>query len=85
MKVRWHFPLINPIQKFSLEHYLDHIVEEVEEFKEETDEDRKRKEAMDILHAAETFARKFFTDEKQFQKVRRQVISKNKVRGYYTK
>lgn len=80
---QWHFPLINPVQKFSLQHYLDHIVEEIKEFNEETNPELKEKEAMDILHSAETFVRKFFHDKKRFDEVRKSVIAKNKSRGYY--
>lgn len=82
----YHFPLINPKDKYSLEHYLDHIMEEIQEFKEETDPIKKRKEAVDILHASETFVRKYFqrTKGKGLTEVKKQIISKNKARGYYS-
>jgi len=85
MEKKWHFPLINPVQNYSLEHYLDHIVEEIKEFKEETDPELKRKEAVDILHAAETFVRKYFqrTKGSDFKQVRTATIKKNRKRGYY--
>jgi hypothetical protein len=82
---KWHFPLINPKKKYSLKHYLDHIVEEIKEFEEETDKEKKRKECVDILHAAETFVRKYFerTEGSSFEEVHRSTVSKNKKRGYY--
>ncbi len=83
MKSKWHFPLINPVQKYSLKHYLDHIMEEIKEFEEEMSQENKDKEAIDILHSAETFVRKYFEDRKKFLKVKNQVIRKNKKRGYY--
>lgn len=83
MKVRWHFPLINPRLKFSNFHYLLHIVLEIVEFIRESDPGKKEKEAVDILHSAETFVRKFFANDKHFEEVRKSVIDKNSVRGYY--
>jgi hypothetical protein len=80
---KWHFPLINPVKKYSIAHYLNHIKEEIREYEEETSPEEKKKEAMDILHAAETFARKFFANDEEFEFVRAQVIAKNIVRGYY--
>ena len=80
----WHFPLINPVKKYSLNHFLNHIREECREFEEETSQEEKEKEAVDILHAAETFVRKFFADDKRFEEVRDKVIAKNTSRGYYT-
>lgn len=84
-KNQFHFPLINPVDFYDLDHYLDHIVEEIKEFKEETDPEKKRKEAIDILHASETFVRKYFerTEGSSFDEVRKAVITKNKKRGYY--
>lgn len=86
----WHFPLIEPTKpqqepKFDIEHYLNHIVEEVKEFEEETDPVAKRKEAVDILHSAETFIRHYFerTEGLSFEEIKEMVISKNKQRGYY--
>lgn len=79
----WHFPLINPKKKFPLWHYLEKISEEMGEFSIEKDEEARKKEAMDVLHAAETFARKFFNDDSEFQRVRREVTKKNLKRGYY--
>lgn len=85
MKSRWHFPLINPKKKYSLKHYLEHILEEIKEFEEETSEERKRKEVVDILHASETFVRKYFQRVKgtSFEEVKKNTIVKNAKRGYY--
>lgn len=82
MKTIWHFPLIDPGRSHSIHHYLDHIKEEIEEFKKEKNHEDKMKEAIDILHSAETFIRKLFK-EKQFQEYRDKVIKKNRARGYY--
>ena len=82
MKTRWHFPLIDPGHSHSIKHYLDHIKEEIKEFEEEKDPERKLKEAVDVLHAAETFVRKLFRGNK-FQSVKKAVIKKNKSRVYY--
>lgn len=79
----YHFPLINPVKKFNLEHFIDHIREEIKEFEEETDPGKKEKEAIDILHSAETFVRKFFNDDEKFERIKQKVITKNKNRGYY--
>ena len=84
---KWHFPLINPEQNYSLKHYFDHITEEIKEFEEETNKELKRKEAVDILHSAETFVRKYFerTEGSSFEEVKQSTITKNRKRGYYEK
>ncbi len=81
----WNFPLINPIKEFDIQHYLDHIKEEIDEFEKEKDPEKKRKEAVDVLHAAETFVRKFFIADPSisFDEVCNQVKHKNQMRGYY--
>jgi hypothetical protein len=79
----WHFPLINPRLKFSNAHYLWHIVLEIVEFVRESDPEKKEKEAVDILHASETFVRKYFKDDSEFEYVKAKVIAKNLIRGYY--
>lgn len=82
----WNFPPINPLKKFTIKHYADHISSEIEEFnKEETGSVAQAKEVIDILHAAETLVRKFFEKHPQHDvsKVRQQVIRKNDERGYY--
>ena len=84
MKDQWHFPLINPVRQFDLEHFLEHISLEIVEFQEETDQDKKDKEAVDVLHAAETFVRKYFeANGRSYEAVRDAIIAKNKTRGYY--
>ena len=87
MENGWHFPLINPVQYFDLQHYIDHVKEELEEFEKETDPEKKRLEAMDILQSAETVVRKYFerTTGKSFEEVKSDMISKNELRGYYKK
>ena len=82
--MEWHFPLINPVRKFPLDHFLEHVIEGIVEFEEETDEENKDKEAVDILHAAETFVRKYFeSNGRDWRVVRDAIIQKNKKRGYY--
>ena len=80
----WHFPLCNPKIPFPIEHFLEHIQLEIEEFKEETEPVRKAKEAVDILHSAETFIRHYFSQtDIKFEAIRDAVIIKNTLRGYY--
>jgi uncharacterized caspase-like protein len=83
---KWHFPLINPVRKFSIKHFTDHVNEEVDEFKQEKDLAKKAKECVDVLHAAETLVRKFFLQhpELDVEKIKKQIIDKNKKRGYYS-
>lgn len=81
---RWHFPLINPVKQFDLQHYLDKVEEEVKEFKDAKSMPEMEKEAVDILHAAETFVRKFCASMGvDFEAVKAATIKKNKERGYY--
>lgn len=82
---QWHFPLINPVQEFSLEHYLEHILQEIKEVQEETDPERRAKEVIDVLHSAETYCRKYFqrNPDQDFSAIRKAVIKKNRKRGYY--
>ncbi len=88
MKDSYHFPLINPKRpfEFDLQHYLDHVKQEIEEYENETLIERRREEAVDILHAAETLVRHLFERTnglKTFEQMREEVIAKNTVRGYY--
>jgi hypothetical protein len=81
----WHFPLINPVQEFPIGHFLDHISLEIEEVKQEPDDFKRAKEVVDVLHAAETFCRKYFQQNTEFtfEQIRDMVIEKNRTRGYY--
>lgn len=84
--MKWHFPLINPLKKFSLSHYIEHVYEELEEFEDEKDGTiNQAKEVIDILHSAETLVRKYFLKypEFDFESMKREIIDKNKKRGYY--
>lgn len=84
MKDGWHFPLINPQQKFDIKHFIDHVGLEVKEFHDAKTDDEKDKEAVDVLHAAETFVRKYFeANGRSYESVRDAIIAKNKNRGYY--
>lgn len=82
---QWHFPLINPVQEFPIGHFLEHIQLEIEEVKQEPDPEKRAKEVVDVLHAAETFVRKYFEQnpEFNFNDIRKAVIKKNRKRGYY--
>lgn len=82
----WHFPLINPVCPFDLEHYLNHVYEELDEFKNAEDLDEEAKEVLDVLHAAETLVRRFFIEhpELDFSSVRDSIVKKNRARGYYS-
>lgn len=85
MKEKWHFPLINPVRPFDLEHFLEHVHLEMAEFQEAKTIEEKDKEAVDILHSAETFVRKYFQQNgRSFEQVRDAVVEKNRKRGYYT-
>ena len=81
----WHFPLIRPVQKFDDENLVNKVLSELTEFEKETDLNKKALEAIDVLHSAETLVRKFFLKypSLSFRKRKRQVIEKNKKRGYY--
>lgn len=83
--MRTNFPLINPVKKFSIKHYADHVKEEIEEFEKGETDEQKAKEVIDVLHAAETLVRKFFVQHPEFDIdfIITQIIKKNKERGYY--
>lgn len=83
--IRWHFPLINPRDSYPLNHYLEHIDQEMKEFDQANSQRRREEEAIDVLHAAETFVRKFFRTEEEFIKAKARVVRKNINRGYYTR
>ena len=86
----FHFPEINPGKnELPMAHYLEHIADEIAEFKE-SDEgkfaiEEQAKEVVDILHASETFARKWFAKHSlvDFNDIKRKVMAKNIARGYY--
>lgn len=84
--MKWHFPLIDPVRYWNLQHYLDHVREECKEYEEETDKEKEAKEVVDILHAAETLVRKYFERNTQFtfEEIKQATIKKNKARGYYS-
>jgi len=81
----WHFPLINPKQLFDLEHYAEHVLEEIEEYRTAESKVEEAKEVVDVLHAAETLVRKYFerNPDVTFEEVRDGIIKKNKDRSYY--
>lgn len=84
--MKWNFPLINPRKKFPLIHYLNHVYEELDEYRGEPRGSLKQaKEVIDVLHAAETLVRKFFEENSQFdlEAMRQSTIRKNDARGYY--
>lgn len=82
----WHFPLINPVNSFDLEHYLNHVYEELGEFQDAQTLDERAKEVLDVLHASETLVRKFFLEhpELDVKSMKEEIINKNKTRGYYS-
>ena len=85
MKDKWHFPLIDPVKHWDLQHYIDHVREECKEFEEEMDPEKRAKECLDILHAAETLVRKYFERQSRFSfnEIKAAIIAKNSKRGYY--
>ena len=61
---------------------VEKIVDEVEEFKEELSDE----EAVDVLHATETFIRVHFRGREEIlNKLIEEVVAKNTKRGYYEK
>lgn len=84
-ETRWQFPLIDPNKYWDTQHYVDHIREEIREYEEESDLEKKAKECMDVLHAAETLVRKFFqrNPEVSYDRIRDAIVQKNMQRGYY--
>ena len=81
---RWHFPLIDPVKRWPLKHYIDHVREEVEEFERARGRRNRDKEVVDILHAAETLVRKYFK-RRSFEPTKKAIIRKNRRRGYYSR
>lgn len=84
--MKWVFPLINPVKYFSLRHYIDHVKEEVQEFENAASTFEAAKEVVDVLHAAETLARKFVQrhPEVDLDEIVKITIEKNLKRGYYS-
>lgn len=68
----------------TMDERVQKILDEVKEFQEATDKDEKDKEAVDIMHAVETFLRGHFADRQfRLNGVISEVYRKNKNRGYY--
>jgi hypothetical protein len=63
---------------------LEKISEEWIEFLTSKDEDEKYMEFLDFCHCIETYARRFMNQEK-LEIIKKKVIEKNLVRGYYKK
>mgnify|MGYP001413974714 CR=1 FL=1 len=89
----WHFPLIHPEERPSVQHMLWKLEEEIKEFKLADRPMDKAEEVLDILHAAETLVRKFFiqaigtdgvyTTDDIIRRSKKKIIRKNRKRGYY--
>ena len=82
---KWHFPLIRSVKNPSIKDLIDKVKSELKEFERETNVNKKAAEAIDILHSAETLVRQFFQKypSMSFHKKKRQIIKKNRQRGYY--
>lgn len=81
----WQFPLINPRDEHPLAHYLHKVKEELEEFGTTQGLERDM-ECIDVLQSAETLIRKYFKgDMDRFNRAKKLVIEKNRIRGYYDK
>lgn len=81
--MRWNFPEIKTTR--NIEERLRKILDEVDEFSKASFKDQDM-EAIDILHAVETFLRgKFKGREKELDALIKQVYDKNSKREYYTK
>jgi len=83
--MKWHFPLIRVARKDSNERLTKKVLQELEEFERETDTDKKAMEAIDVLYAAETLVRVFFSKypSLSFDKIKQKIVKNNKRRGYY--
>lgn len=76
------FPAIKTTR--TMEQRLQKILDEVEEFRTAQGIEEQDKEAVDIMHAVETFLRGHFQGrEFRLTGVIGEVYRKNKVRGYY--
>ena len=81
--MKYHFPLIKPKVSIPMWQMLLKLEEEMAEFQQDQGVEAKKKEAIDILHVAETLVRKFFNDDAEFERIKALVTKKNKDRGYY--
>lgn len=76
------FPAIKTTR--TIDQRVQKILDEVKEFQEATTDGDKDKEAVDIMHAVETFLRGHFAGrEFRLTGVIGEVYHKNKARGYY--
>lgn len=82
--MNWNFPKI--ITTRNTTQCVGKILEEVSEFIKEREQEEIDKEAIDILHATETFLRVHFEGrENILNEIIEKVFKKNYARGYYTK
>ena len=83
--MKWHFPLARFAKKYNVKKQIRSILNEIAEFEEETDLDKKASEVVDVLHSAETLVRMFFLKYPllSFSQKKIETIQKNKKRGYY--
>lgn len=81
-----HFQFPEIMTTRTVEEQAQKVVDEVREFDAEPSGDAKDKEAIDVLHAVETFIRVHFRGrEDVMDDLIRKTIVKNEVRGYYAK
>ena len=82
--MNWNFPRI--ITTRNTNQCIGKILEEVSEFIKEQKQEAIDKEAIDILHATETFLRVHFNGrEDVLEEIIEKVFKKNDARNYYTK
>lgn len=68
----------------TMDERVQKILDEVKEFQEAENENERDKEAVDIMHAVETFLRGHFAGrEFRLNEVIGEIYNKNKKRGYY--
>ena len=79
--MKYNFPEIKTSRKATEQ--VEKIVNEIDEYLE--DFSKEDEEAIDILHAVETFIRIQFKDREEIlDRIIREVITKNSKRNYYT-
>lgn len=81
--MKFNFPEI--LTDRTKEKQVEKVVDEVREYLAESDQDLSDKEAVDVLHAAETFLRVHFRGRMDvLDEIIRKTIEKNTKRGYYS-
>lgn len=83
-----HFPPIVGTERKTLDWQVEKLQGEIQEFQSARSSEpllNQALEVLDVLHCAETLARKFFRENPsiEFEAMKEIVIAKNRKRGYY--